>query len=154
MAATSPQPMLPSLPYTPDQLFFITYGQVSLHAWWIVTCRQGMIGTQWSRLIPYRDWSFTLEFLQQYGVHVQRMVPYSGKLSREKIFTDQQEVTISQRKLLWNAKAYHRWSRHAQISQRKLSRVALRPRNSWKFSLFESFPLYGITVHLFPPQPE
>ena len=28
-AATSPQPMLPSLPYTPDQLFFITYGQVS-----------------------------------------------------------------------------------------------------------------------------
>ena len=28
-SAVSPQPRLPSLPYTPEQLFFISYGQVS-----------------------------------------------------------------------------------------------------------------------------
>ena len=34
-------------------------------------------------------------------------IPYSGKLSREKTFMDQQEVTILWRKLSRNAKAYH-----------------------------------------------
>ena len=28
---TTEQPMLPALPYTPDQLFFIAYGQVGPH---------------------------------------------------------------------------------------------------------------------------
>ena len=28
-AATAPQQMLPSLPYTPEQLFFIAFGQVN-----------------------------------------------------------------------------------------------------------------------------
>ena len=32
------------------------------------------------------------------------------------------------------AKIYHRWVWHAQISWRKFSWVALKPRNSWKFS--------------------
>ena len=31
-------------------------------------------------------------------------LPYSGKLLREKIFMDRVSVTISWRKLLWNAK--------------------------------------------------
>ena len=62
------------------------------------------------------------------------LIPYSGKLSREKTFADRIEVTILWRKLLRNAKTYHRWVRHAQISWGKLPWMALKPRNLWMFS--------------------
>ena len=43
-------------------------------------------------------------------------------------------MAISWRKLLRNAKTYHRWIWHTQISWRRLSQVALKSQNSWMFS--------------------
>ena len=42
--------------------------------------------------------------------------------------------TIWQIKLSWNAKTYYRWVWHAQISWRKVSRVALKQRNLLRIS--------------------
>ena len=54
------------------------------------------------------------------------MLLYSGKLEGEN-FRGSVRGTISQIKLLRNAKTYHRWVWRAQISWRKLLRVALKP---------------------------
>ena len=61
-------------------------------------------------------------------VHVQvnlrqyNMIPYSGKLSREKTFTDWRlRSDHFAEKLSRNAKTYHTGVQHAQISWRKLS---------------------------------
>ena len=54
---------------------------------------------------------------------ITRSTVCSRKLSREKTFID---LTISQRKLSWNAKTCHRYVWHAQISGENLQ-MALKP---------------------------
>ena len=73
---------------------------------------------------------------------------YSRKLSREKTFTDRQEVTISQRKLSWNAKAYHRLVRtHPTFVEKTFTDGSKTAKFMNVFSL-ENFALYSTSVTL------
>ena len=74
-------------------------------------------------------------------VYVYMRILYSGKLSREKTFANWWKIWIFGEKTLCRAKGCHT----PQISQRKLSRIAIKPLNLQMFSPSKVFPLYDMS---------
>ena len=69
------------------------------------------------------------------------ILPYSGKLSMGKTFADQEEVTVSRRKLLQNVKIYHRWVWHAPNFMEKTFTGGSKSMKFVNVFSLESFPL-------------
>ena len=72
-----------------------------------------------------------------------KLLPYSGKLSREKTFANWWKYDFRGENFRGLLAFAVPKDATPQISWRKLSRIATKPQNSWKVFSRESFPLYG-----------